>query len=364
MSTRDYRYIKQAIDANAESKRDRILKELRSPLGIQCSPDGAYFVTDKSTGEAIPLDSALLREEYGIDLGLKFTPKTTEDARLEKLGTAAAQRYYIQKDENAQKVDVTRGRFVFVGLERGAVSRREQLAPNIKFETLTRLCIMAGYLKWESEDIMCSQENAKKVITHNGMRKALGLSSATFRNFLRDAMDHGYITGSNEDGYKLNQIFWRGRIHGAYVQRLYVDALEQLYFKGTVNGNKIKPSDHRKIGKVLALTPYIHIEENILCWNPREKDVEKIKPLSSQDIISILSPASADDRNAAILLKNLQDITFTIDKKELYLLARTYKGSGTTNVLYTVCPHIIYFGSKDNYSRLIKSDYFYAVKQG
>ena len=223
--------------------------------------------------------------------------------------------------------------------------------------------------------ILRVKRGGRKKAAKRHIRKILNLAPATFDRFWKEATTQGYITGSDEEGYQLSKLFVYGRVgNGELAQRVYTDILEKLYYSGSIEGTEntstlIKATDHKKIGKVLALTPYIHVEENILCWNPWVEDKSKIDPLTDRDIADILK---SSPKHAAREVKELCRMTFcmppgkdTDDKEkmkwanaQMYFLSGMDTGCGD-KTCYVVNPAIVYYGTKKRYYELMESAWLY-----
>lgn len=65
------------------------------------------------------------------------------------------------------------------------------------------------------------------------------------------------------------------------VSRVFINGVRYLY-------NQSEPKEHKKIGRIVSLLEFMHIETNILCTNPTETNWDNIKPLTMHDVCEIL----------------------------------------------------------------------------
>lgn len=135
-----------------------------------------------------------------------------------------------------------------------------------------------------------------------------------------------------EDKIKVNDnYFLRNEITKDFKKeccRVFDYGIKQLY-------KELKPTEHKKIGKIIPLLEYMHYSNNILCSNPAEKDLSKIKPLSIKEIGQIID-INGDNYNRAV--KYLLNVT--VNDKPLLGEVRKLNSS-----VIVVNPTIFYKGS-------------------
>ena len=109
---------------------------------------------------------------------------------------------------------------------------------------------------------------------------------STVRKYMDDLTSNNLLF-KDEKGYKLNPLFYSmGGMDSEFRRntiRTFNKAVKELYYNSD-------PKEHRMIGKVLKLVPYINIYNNVLCWNIEETSKEEIQPLTVCEIREILHP--------------------------------------------------------------------------
>lgn len=204
---------------------------------------------------------------------------------------------------------------------------------NISAESAVRLLYLCTYLNFENEFMISQRQKMKK----SDLKSILGLSTGTTFNFWKE-VNGTYIIDLGDDGLKLNcSEIVRGAISDSdsLYKKIYIDAIRNIY-KATPT------SKHKHLGYVFKLLPFINTEYNIICDNPEEKELKKIKPLSVADICDIID---YDKTNLARFMKIYRQITFDYKgQQEYFLTFVTNKGDADSTRAF-VNPHILYSGS-------------------
>lgn len=362
MSKQEYLEIQKKKEESTRKKQEQILAAINNPQSLFIGKGGYTYWKNPITGKDERFDSYKIMRDYDLDMRLYFQSK--KDAEKNKGKTSLKKKIIEKKKKNAKRIDANRGPFVFIVWNSEILTSKQHLAPEIKPETLTRLAILAGCLKWEEHYIMrtnnimevncqlCSTKAKKKDI-----RKVLMLSSATFARFWEDATSNSYITGSEETGYELSPIFRRGKLKGNFAQKLYTFAFRSWYYQNyTCETKQIDTDNHKRMGKILSMLPYLHTEYNVLCWNPWEEDMNQVKPLTRTDIASILG---SDPKNCKRDLDDLCKLTFWSNVTEQFLISEKVSIANSLPNGYYINSSMIYFGLTDFYPLLQTAEWFY-----
>lgn len=391
---------------------DKILESLRTH-GI--------FMSDNVLSWSDPTDYGLIKPAdpgwflaRGIDLRMHINPMSVgESDETTRFIWERLQKWFKQHAENGKIRDDSRDKFVFMILNR---SKKEVSIQDIDFATLTRLAVLSSHLQYHgrrkkknekekeekrkenTEDnekgseqkenienkkeekkeereivrtnyIMRSDVNGRVRATKKDIRKILNLPSSTWEHFWSTCMERGYITGDDENGYQMVDIFRYGRLDrkkSAQVQKLYTDAFKCLYTSGRVVGPKkkargLKNSDHKLIGMLIYLAAYhMYPKTNELVANPHEIDQFQLIPLRETGIANALG-FRTENGHAARDIGRLRDLTFRLpgDDHEMYCLIRVEAGRGRGNVRYIINPALIYAGDKQNYPTMMGMQHWY-----
>lgn len=168
------------------------------------------------------------------------------------------------------------------------------------------------------------------------MQEVLGLSTGTTFKFWKE-VNPQYII-EDVDGLKLiSDDITRGTITDSKksYQRFYIDAIRKVYLE-------TKPTRHRHLGYVYQILPFINFEYNIICWNPEEKVLDNINPLTVAEFCGFIGYNAGDYKK---LLKLYRQITFEINNQREYFLTFVMNEADAEHIRIFVNPRIIYSGS-------------------
>lgn len=159
---------------------------------------------------------------------------------------------------------------------------KKALELGVSHPNVTRLMYLATYMDYDN--ILRAGNNT--LMTKRSMQKCLRLKDDTFRNFYKDCIDAKLIQ-YKEDKYFLNQsVFKRGRITQEQAKN---DNTMFLYHKGIreiYENSKI--SEHKILGYVFLVIPYVNQTFNVICKNPKEESFQEMECLDWNDVGDIL----------------------------------------------------------------------------
>ena len=110
--------------------------------------------------------------------------------------------------------------------------------------------------------------------------------------------------------------------------RVFDDGIKELY-------EKSNPREHKKIGVLIPLLPYLNKYHNILCNKPLEKELKYIEPLTLREICKVVD---YDSSNEDKLKKQLESITV----KDTSMVAFISHAKGR---FFVVNPSLFYKGN-------------------
>lgn len=231
-------------------------------------------------------------------------------------------------------------------------------------QTLARLMLLACYTKY-NDHILVNGRGCSTQMTQKTMRKILGLNAKVFGDFFSEATEKGYIRGSDDNGYELYLPTWYGQLKKApnayksrIMQQLHTDQYMRLYNMGgkverDENGkivwNRLTAKDHRYVGKILQLIPYVHLDTNRLCYDPicGEDNIDDITTAQLGKIIgSDLKHRKRDIEKICSITVPVADDQGRISQQ--YLLLCVVAGGGSARRTYYVLnPAVLYHGEPD-----------------
>ena len=149
-----------------------------------------------------------------------------------------------------------------------------------------------------------------------------------------------YLTIDDGGDLHINtSVFRRGTLPkkdglGAY-QKIYIEAVRNLYRATPV-------SNHKQLGYIFLMLPYINIQYNVLCKNPYESDIAEIEPLTVREFCELIGHSYS---TVARLREAYSRIRFEIDGQQELFCAFVYDGSSLDDARIFVNPHVFYSGT-------------------
>lgn len=142
-----------------------------------------------------------------------------------------------------------------------------------------------------------------KYMEESDFKEVFGLSRRALINLKSTLLECKLIKIFDDGKIMINSNFYsRGKLKDNDMlnsSRVFDNGIRELYLKSNAR-------EHKKIGFIVLLLPYLNKYHNILCKRPFEEDIKRINPLTIVDICSILD---YDESNKDRLKKILQSIT-------------------------------------------------------
>lgn len=244
--------------------------------------------------------------------------------------TPESQRLYKERKEQEQNHNIRRlkeeelGNFYFT-------SRKEDFA-DISPESLTRLIYLNTFMA-HGNRVMLTERTP---MHRRDLSKILKLSKATITRFWKE-VNPKYIKETDEGLMLSNDvIFRRGAVtKGNSYQRMYIKGIRNLYELTDI-------SNHKYLGYLFRLLPFINIEYNLICSNPFEKELERVELISIADFCNMIG---YDIAHISKLMKIYHDIQFDVGGRLERFCSFAYDGMRKKNAKILVNPHILYCGS-------------------
>lgn len=240
-------------------------------------------------------------------------------------------REFYNKKEYRKNIQNEMGAFFFI-------PTKEDFS-DISPASATRLIFLATFCKYDTGELI--NKNGKRLFAED-LPKLLRLGKNTSYAFLNEVSPK-YIKTA-KDGLRLNtKFFIRGKIApaGKYepMQTFYINGIRSLYYR-------TDSRRHKSLGYIYRLLPYINIENNILCRNPFERDINFVESMTFGELCDIIG---YEKSNALRLLKIYENLTFIVSnngmEREEAFLAVVSTGANILKGKMFVNPHIIYGGS-------------------
>ena len=274
----------------------------------------------------------------GIFLSREYVEKKQE-AQIKKVEGFANKK---KKDNFCRYIDENFGSFYFNNYMKLLKKLNNDTALLFRF---LYLCTYADY------DGCLKYGNYKNGIYHGYMtekdfEEVFCMSEAMIRKLKKDLFDKKLIIKSKTDNKLIvnGSFYVRGELPISDMldsSRVFDNGIRELYLKS-------KPREHKKIGVIVPLLPYLNKYNNILCKKPLEKDTKYIEPLTLREICNIVG---YDSSNEDKLKKQLENITV----KDIPMVASI---SHAKAKFFVINPALFYKGNSEDDLKIIISKLF------
>lgn len=247
----------------------------------------------------------------------------------------------IKDSNNLRRISNDKlGRFFFISIN----EEFEDLLP----QTVTRLIYLNTFINYENNKLMLTERTPMK---RKDLSKVLGVSKAVITGFWKEVSPK-YVQ-ERDDGliFTNTGIFIKRRLNqrGKYnpYQKFYTNGIKSLYRATDV-------TNHKHLGYIFKMLPFINLEYNVICKNPLEKDLSKIEFMSLAEFCSAID---YDISQLNRLLNIYKTIKFDVEGKPEKFCAFVWDGINRKSSKIFINPHILYNGT--DYSRVEVFGAFY-----
>lgn len=167
----------------------------------------------------------------------------------------------------------------------------------------TRLMYLSTYVSYDNN--ILKYDNGV-VMKKKDIKKVMNLSDSMCRRFIDNMIKKGYLI-EVEFGYQINKsIIHKGSDKERLLSdterysKIYIQAMRKMYMS-------VEPRQHKFLGYVFQMLPYVNIYHNILCYNPYEKNEEYIKYIN---MIQLCEHLGLSHDNVTRFRKNAEKVLF------------------------------------------------------
>lgn len=282
--------------------------------------NGKTMAIEKATGEII--DTFWMCLPFGTQI------KTPD-------GVTTQRSYLQQKTQNHLKriTNSDLGKFFFV-------SNQEEFKDLLP-QTVTRLIYLNTFIHYGDNKLMKTERTPME---KSDLAKILGISKAAVTKFWKEVSPKYIAEKENNLIFTNTDVFIRRKLNqrGGFnpYQKFYMQGIRKLYEITAV-------TQHKHLGYVFKMLPYINLEFNVLCRNPLETDLERIEPLSLKDFCAEIG---YDTSQINRLLNIYRKLTFDVKGKQENFCAFVFDGINRNKSKIFINPNVLYNGS--NYQRV------------
>lgn len=244
-----------------------------------------YYKIDPFTGALIPVEKPVVELNHGDSVRRK-----EQDEFYKRLKQA--------------QMNSRQSQFIWMLFHYG-----DELLPNVSKASLVRLIFIATFLHKDidAEENRLTDTRGKTFFTKKEVKQVMKLSDTCFTEFWNEMISNDVFFVNDNNEVVINNIFQYGSIKDLNENRirLYCTAIRRLYVRCPAR-------QHKVLGYVFRMIPFVSIEHNIICYNPEEKDAELIRPMTLKDFCYHI------DYNVANIKRLLKDLlSIRIDGQQL-----------------------------------------------
>lgn len=197
---------------------------------------------------------------------------------------------------------------------------------------LGRLIYLSTYCDYHNRLMLTENTTMKR----GDLPAVLNLGERKTRDFLNDMTE--YIRFNKSGIYISDSFVYRGEKKERKYNnkmKLFNKSVQSLY-KG------LKPTKHKYFGFIVQLLPFVNRKYNIICSNPEEVDIDKIKSLSLTDIAKELKYETS---NSGKLLEILTGLFFDVGGYQQSACSIVFhEGNGHSGYDLIFNPRLLYVG--------------------
>ena len=151
---------------------------------------------------------------------------------------------------------------------------------------IARVIYLATFIEYDTNKLVF-YENGKQNIpfTERDIKEILGIKKVqTYNEFKKEVLDSGIMTITDSGIYMSKTYFNKGKDDKSnkfYFMKMYIDTIRQLY-------EQTNTRQHKTLGHLFKLIPFIDYEYNILTNSPNTNDRIKERLMTKKDIAKLL----------------------------------------------------------------------------
>lgn len=234
-------------------------------------------------------------------------------------------------NKDMDKWNKSLGGFVFVLFKYCDDVMKQQ--KEITSEDITKLFYLATYVDYEGYLIY-----EDGYMSRNEMNEVLGIHISAFDLFFNKMKSLGILIQDKNKNIKINkEYFSKGEIEKEIKQyyaytRVYIKTIRFLF-------KNVPKRQHKQLGNYFKIIPYIHRQQNVLCWNP-DSMRDDLNLMHVKDLKTILGYTT--DKGVKGFIKEL--LSVRLDNGEAILgFFRTEYDEGKS---YIIVNPKVFFGGR------------------
>ena len=282
-----------------------------------------FFKDDAGTLKAVNLSTGEVIDavEQRVPIGSSITTPDMKEAYREY-------RKMQEKNQYRKMANKELGDFFFVP--------NNQDFSDLLPQTAVRLIFLNTYADYGTNKLMLKKDTP---MMRRDLMRVLKISKAAVSKFWQEVSTKYII--ETEDGlmFTNTDVFLRRKLkqRGNYIplHKLYIKGVRKVY-------NSTEANNHKHLGYIFQMLPYINLEFNLLCYNPLETDLDKVQLMSLADFCKEIDYNVSNLNRLMLIYRNLR---FDVNNIQERFCSLAYDGIDRTKSTIAVNPHILYNGS-------------------
>lgn len=309
------------MTATAELTRDA-LKDLPGHGGYDIDRDenGEWYGVNITTGETVGVDW----RPYIVGHETALTDIQKEAIRRKK--------EQAEKQERSRSVNRSLGDFYFA--DKGTDFK------NLKPATVTRLFYLCSFLDYDSDVLM---KNDTAPLLKSDLTEYLKIKRGQVYNFLEEVSPQ-YLRVNDDGTISANvDIFSKGKLTKEQKResrsriKVYQKSIRRLY-------EAADKTQHKHLGRIFQIIPFINMEFNIVCHNPQEKELDYIEPMSIREFCEEIDFDYSHVNRLKDTFRNVKfEVTYRRQKTK-----QPFVSTGKDDNVIIINPRVMYSGSDYN----------------
>lgn len=220
------------------------------------------------------------------------------------------------------------GKYIYINANDRAFS-------DLSADNVARCAYLATYVCFGTDELWRTKYGK---LFRKDLPSIMNLSKPTADRFWRDVRDKYFFKDDSGFLHTVGRSFIKGKLNVPFFdeyQKLYIAVLKELY-------EKIPVTQHKRLGYVLKMLPYLNFEYNILCHDPTVKTRDKISPLTMEEFCELIGH---DKTHASDLAKDYGRLTFTVNGNNEVFCKFLSDGSNINTAHIYINPRLVYKGT-------------------
>lgn len=202
---------------------------------------------------------------------------------------------------------------------------------NIDKQYKFRFIYLCTYMNYENQLEYGNAKGKGRLMLEKDLEEVLGLSERETRNTKNELKKNNLLIVNEDGSLSVNDYYCiKGKIGKSKAKesiRVMEIGIRELY-------KKAEAREHKKLGLLIEILPYINLQHNVICSNPEVEKMEEIKPLNMTEIMKIVGY-----KNLSRLKKDLLDLT--VNGELVVAITQTKYGK-----FISINPRVYYKGTR------------------